>query len=504
MSLRPALLVFAALATLPSLAHRLPSQTPPSRTTIAITHVTVIDVERGTRLPDRTVVVRDGRIESLTGSGVIPRGSTVVDGRGKFLMPGLWDMHVHVDVGGIATNLFFPLFVANGITGIREMGSDCLGRPACEHGMTIDTVRTWRSAIDAGTLVGPRVVASSPMLDGPHPTWQVGYPLGDSASARAAVDTFARRRVDFLKVYSLVPRAAFFSLAREAKAKRLPFAGHVPIDVPTLDAAKAGMATMEHGNGLQEGCSSRESTLRFEQRRIVEDAIAQRDPVPQVEPIYVEQFDRAVASFDATRCRALMQTFARSHTAQTPTLVHAKSLLAFADSTRLDDPRMRYIPSWVRASWERFVEPPPMEVRDVYTARSGRLLWLAARVRDMKRAGVTILAGTDAGNAYIYPGFSLHDELALFVNAGLTPAEALRTATIDAARVLHLADSSGSVTVGKRADLLLLDADPLAEIGNTKRIAAVIADGRLYDRAALDALLGRVEAWRAATRRGAP
>jgi hypothetical protein len=461
---------------------------------LAITHTTVIDVVSGRRLPDRTVVVRDGRIVGV-GTAPPPAGALIVDGRGKFLIPGLWDMHAHLGNDGVATNVYFPLEIANGVTGIREMTSDCYARPGCERGMTIDTVRAWQRGIAAGRIVGPRIAASSPMLDGPTPTWAYAVPLSDAASARAAVHTFQARGVDFLKIYSLMPRDAFFALADEARRAHLPFAGHLPIDVSALEASNAGMASMEHGHGLQEACSSRDSTLRAEQRRLIDELIAAKEHNLLVEPIYVEQAERAFTSYDEARCRALYAAFARNHTAQTPTLTLVESWAHEHDPGRLRDPRYRYIPELIRNSWEAFADAPQADVPNSRAVRLERLQWLQGAVGEMQRAGVMILAGTEGGGAsFIYPGFAIHDELRLLVGSGLTPLEALRTATINPARFLHATDSLGTVAAGKRADLVLLDADPLVDIANTKSIRAVVADGRLFDRSRLDFLLARVEA----------
>lgn len=464
------------------------------RATIAITHTTVIDVVGGRRLPDRTVVVRDGRIASI-GIGAVPRDARVVEGRGKFLIPGLWDMHAHLGADGVATNVLFPLQIANGVIGIREMTSDCFARPGCAGSMTIDTVRTWQRGIAAGRIVGPRIIASSPMLDGPTPTWAYAYPVADAAAARVAVKTFQSRGVDFLKVYSLLPHDAFLALADEARRARLPFAGHVPIYVSALEASNAGMASMEHGHGLQEGCSSRDSSLRAEQGRLIDLLIAAKEHNLLVEPIYVEQAHQAFESYDATRCRALFAAFARNHTAQVPTLVLLQSWAHEHDPRRLRDPRYRYIPELLRNSWEAFADAPQADVPNSRAVRAERLAWIERAIGEMQRAGVMILAGTEEGGAsFIYPGFAIHDELRLLTESGLTPLEALRSATINPARFLHAADSLGSVDVGKRADLVLLDADPLVAIENTTAIRAVIADGRLFDRARLDFLLNRVAA----------
>jgi hypothetical protein len=464
------------------------------RGTLAITHTTVIDVVSGQRLSDRNVIVRDGRIISV-GAGRAPRGAQIVDGRGKFLIPGLWDMHTHLGNDGVATNVFFPLQIANGVTGIREMTSDCYSRPGCERAMTIDTVRGWQRGIAAGRIVGPRIVASSPMLDGPTPTWAYAIPLANAADGRAAVHTFQTRGVDFLKIYSLMPRDAFLALAAEARRAHMPFAGHVPIDVSALEASNAGMASMEHGHGLQEACSSRDSSLRAEQRRLIDELIAAKEHNLLVEPIYVEQAERAFATYDQARCRALYAAFARNHTAQTPTLTLLESWAHEHDPRRLRDPRYRYIPELIRNAWEAFADAPQADVPNSRAVRVERLQWIQGAVGEMRRSGVMILAGTEEGGAsFIYPGFAIHDELRLLVGSGLTPLEALQAATINPARFLGASDSLGTVAAGKRADLVLLDADPLLDIANTKSIHAVIADGRLFDRARLDFLLQRVEA----------
>jgi hypothetical protein len=489
-----ALALSLAALIAPIAPHRQLGAQVTDRGTIAITHATVIDVVTGRELADRNLVVRDGRIVAV-GTNAPPSNARIIDGHGKFVIPGLWDMHTHLGNAGVATNVFFPLQIANGVTGIREMTSDCYGRLGCERSMTIDTVRDWQRGIAAGRIVGPRIITSSPMLDGPTPTWAYAVPVADAAAARAAVKTFKARGVDFLKIYSLLPRDAFFALAAESKAEHIPFAGHVPITVSALEASNAGMASMEHGHGLQEGCSSRDSSLRAEQQRLIDELIAAKEHNLLVEPIYVEQAHAAFESYDAAKCAALYQAFVRNHTAQVPTLVLLDSWAHEHDPRRLRDPRYRYIPELLRNSWEAFADAPQADVPNSRAVRAERLKWIQQAIGDMQRAGVMILAGTEEGGAsFIYPGFALHDELQLLVGSGLTPLQALQAATINPARFLHATDSLGTVSVGKRADLLLLDADPLVNIANTKKISAVLADGRLFDRARIDFLLARVEA----------
>jgi imidazolonepropionase-like amidohydrolase len=412
---------------------------PPADTALAITHVTVVDVAAGQPVADRTVVVRGGRILRVGAAPgmVIPAGATVVDGRGKFLIPGLWDMHVHALFDAEVARSFLPAFVSYGVTGVRDMGGK------------INVMRAARFAVQAGTLPGPRIIAAGAILDGPQPVDPtVSLAVGTPEDARAAVDSLAAYGADFIKVYTLLPRAAYFAVLREAARLHLPVAGHVPADVTTREAADSGQRSIEH--------------LRDE-----------------VEPL--------CAAVDAA-CDRLLDTLRAHGTWLVPTLVVLRVKALLNDTVVLHDPRLASVPDLVRGGWETIREGKADRPAAYWREKRVRYLGELALTGEAWKRGVPLLAGTDAGALYTYPGSSLHDELAQLVRAGLDPAAALRAATLGPAEFLGATDSMGTVAAGKVADLVLLDADPLADIANTQAVRAVVLRGRLLDRAVLDSL----------------
>lgn len=432
------------------------------RQDIAITNVTVVDVERERLIGPRTVLVRDGRIASIVAprDAQLPSTAQHIDGRGRFLMPGLVDMHVHLfnlSSHRPPNDWSFPLYVANGITAVRDMRADAA---------SIQLVNRWRKALDDGELIAPRILAAGIAVYGASPE-----------DAARQVDSAAHAGAEFIKVFSEVPTSHWRAILAAAKADSLPVVGHVPAGVPLLLAATAGQRSDEHLMQAFEACSSIEARLLEERRDLAGDAlIARRDA----------QEPETLKAFDPIFCRSMAKALAATGQVQVPTLVLADEDLLGKTRSPSADPRWRYLRPDERARWQRFL--------DGYTAQDAALAqqrWPIAHqiVSFIHQAGVTIMAGTDAPMPGVYPGFSLHEELDLLVASGLTPAEALRAATLDPARFLGIANESGSVEVGKRADLLLLDADPLSDIRNTHRIRAVLLDGRLLRRADLDALL---------------
>lgn len=409
--------------------------TPPS---LAITQVTVIDTASGSARADMTVVIGGNRVIELGKSDavVLPKAISVVDGRGKFLLPGLWDMHVHLfnnsaQAGTNNSEYFFPLLVANGIVGVRDMWTD----PE-----DIEVTRQWNRDIETGTLVGPRVTVSSRIVDGEPPTHPNSLVARTADEGRDAVRSLKATGAGFIKVYWSLSRETYFAIADEARKQGIPFEGHVPRVLDAAEASDAGQRTIEHMDGLNRGCTRADDRLLF----------------------------------DSARCESLADRFRRNGTWQVPTTVN------FWDPAGVDlDSRRRYAPQQ-QGAWVR---------RENSNELSERV------DRTMRRIGY-FLAGTDISiqRPRIVPGFSLHDELALFIERGHTTAEALQAATVNAAKYLGKLDEFGTIEKNKRADLLLVDADPLADIRNTSRISAVVLNGRLLDRRELDRLLATAEA----------
>jgi hypothetical protein len=456
---------------------------------LVITPVTVIDVRDGVGRPDMTVVVSGDRIAHVGSVGEVdvPDGATALDGTGRYLIPGLWDMHVHFSSDSISRKIVLPLFIANGVTGVRGLGGfGCLERCG-PRSMPVSTKgHRWREEIAAGDLTGPRIIASGPIIYGPGP----GEPSSIESPAteehgRALARLHAEHGVDLIKVYDQIPAEAFRGLIEEGTHLGLPVVGHVPWELGSVAAVQAGMRSIEHLIGVIDDCSATVG----EQRPAVIAAYRAGDDTS----VWLNLF-RSLQNFSIARCDSVYTELAKHDVWQVPTLVIDR-----ANSVDWrNDPAMRYLPQEELEYWMRTLAGDAVTMPGGLA--SGQVLNFRLQLisMDMYRAGVPLLAGSDALVPGVFPGFGLHAELESLVRAGLTPAEALRAATLEPARYLEAADTLGSVEAGKLADLVLLEANPLDDIRNTQRIAAVVANGRLFDRAALDGLLEAAE--RAANR----
>jgi imidazolonepropionase-like amidohydrolase len=435
---------------------------------LIIQDVTVIDATGAPAQPHCTVIVRDGRIEDIRSSatgigGKLP--GTHIDGTGKFLIPGLWDMHVHMVFGDRfprGKEVTLPLFVANGITGVRDMGGE------------LDILRQWCKEIAAGTLIGPRMVISGPMLDGPQPRFPSSIAITTPDDGRRAVDDLKRRGADFIKLQSLIPRNAVFAIADEARKQGITFVGHVPDAVRASEASNAGQKSFEHLIGIFEGNSP------------LEDKFIKGGKTES----------KFLSSYDPKRAAALFALLAKNHTWQCPTLVWERGGNLIDQTDFAHDARAKYVPaSWKDVTWKRFTEEIVHDFNTDDLATRKRFVEKELEVVNaMHRAGIQFLAGTDTPpGVYVFPGFSLHEELQRFVATGFTPMEALQTATLNPAKFLGMEDRLGTIEKGKLADLVLLNANPLDDIRNTRKIAAVIVNGRYLSRADLDKMLAGVE-----------
>lgn len=369
---------------------------------LAITHVTVVDVRAGTTIPDQTVVIRGNRITRVAGAAMmtVADSITLVDGRGKFLIPGLWDMHVHLDSADLGALLRF------GVTGARDMGGD------------LEQLLTWRRRIAAGELTGPRLVVAGPMLRGPRGQGDTGaWVIRTDEQGIRAVDSLFRRNVDFIKVHEGLVQSVYVDIARRALTRKLPFAGHVPAGVGVWQVTDLHQNSIEHLEFVPDACMG-----------------------------WFADKTRGAADFTPEACTEreftiLLGLFTKNRTWLDPTI----------GSFRIFAPRQ--FPA-IHAGFKDLV---PL----------------------LRRHNIRLLAGTDLGTPGIMPGASLHDELVLLVDAGYTPVDVLRAATLNPAEFLGLTDSLGTVEAGKVADLVLLEANPLTDITNTRRIATVIRAGRV-------------------------
>jgi imidazolonepropionase-like amidohydrolase len=459
------------LAVCPLLTQVSTAQHKPVPTPIVIIHATVINPGTSSVEANRTVVITGDRITSVSDSAKIqpPKNVRVIDATGQYLLPGLWDMHVHSAFGNWfpgGRDIILPLLIANGVTGVRDMGGD------------IPVLLEWRKEIAQGQIIGPRMVISGPMLDGYLPDGKLRFPssipITTPASAVAAVDLLKTQGVDFIKVQSVISHDAYLAAAAEAHKQGLPIVGHVPDKVRIREVVEAGQKSIEHLMGIFEGCSTEEDKFIKGEGNL----------------------KLLLTTQDQQRCDSLATLLVQNQTWQVPTLAWQRGGTFLDQRDLKHQPLDKYVPAyWRDVTWRRFTDEmmpdllrDPLALRQEYFTRNLQL------VSALHRAGVPFMAGTDAApGVYIMPGFSLHDELANFVEAGFTPMESLQTATSNPAKFLGMEASLGSVEPGKIADLVLLRANPLEDIRNTRKISVVIANGRLFDRAALNLMLTQVE-----------
>lgn len=471
--IRPFLSLLLLLATAAACAaHRGPAAPPAD---LAIVHVDVVDVREGRLLRDHTVLVSGDGITAVFPSGrVAPAAGSTIDGRGAYLIPGLWDMHAHLRANGlpewVSTEWMMPLLLAHGVTGVRDMNSDCDGPgqgPVC-----LETMREWQASVEAGELAGPRLLALSSFQVNPPWDFEV-----TEALARSLVQTLDEKDVDLIKVYHRLSPEAFGWIMEAAAERGLPAAGHVPLRMSAAEASEAGLASVEHARDFLFDCFPGAAAFRASALSL--------DPPPAA-------MRRMVDEHDPAACEAVFRILARNGTAYVPTHVTRRADAFAGDSAFRADPRGRWLPPLMRESWLR--DAGRMAAADSAGAaadfyRKGLEITGAAH-----RAGVRVLLGTDGGDTFVFPGSGAHDELGELVAAGLSPAEALRAATLHPAEFLGLAARHGTVEPGKRADLVLLSADPLRDPAAVRGIVGVVFGGRHLDRARLDALLRDAEA----------
>ncbi len=448
-----------------------PSVAPSS---LVFTNVTVIDATGAPAQPDMTVIIENDRIQAVgeTDATPIAQGPSVkiIDASGKFLIPGLWDMHTHLAYpkalpGG--RDSFLPMLIALGITGVRDMGGD------------LDLLVQWREEISAGKLIGPRIIASGPMLDGPNPPFPESIGIPDPTEARRVVQELKQQGADFIKVQSLIPREAYFAVLEEARRQDMAVAGHVPNKVTAAEVAEGGQRSIEHSFGLLRGSSTEEAALTNE-LTVVDLYLSAKKAVLQ----------RVLNSYSPQKAKTLFARIASSGTWYCPTFVWIRGAWHLDENSFPKDPRLQYIPPETFRTWGEMKERRMKDRSDEDIAMGKEFFRRQFELtQSLHEAGVRFLAGTDTPVPYTFPGYSLHEELVLLVEAGLTPLEALQAATRNPAEYFEQLDQLGTVEAGKLADLVLLDANPIADIRNTQKISAVVVAGKLYSHDALQALL---------------
>lgn len=456
-------LMIAAIATTMAIGQLRVSPTAVRRPSLIFTHVNIIDVVTGNTRRDLTLVVSGNRIVSIhpTNGTPSPSGAEIIDASGKYLIPGMWDMHVHaftfpestIALRRRAIEVYFPQFLGAGVTGIRDMGG------------WVDTVMDVRRRVQSHEVLGPRIVAAGRLFGGKNP-WAPSSPhawvITNPDSARIAVDSMRRAGASFIKVHDLLKRDVYFAIAAAARELKLPLVGHMRPAVGVAEAIDAGQIGMEHvpielvvacaGGGTREANDFYDQWIKGGWLAFIRGTAA----------LWAER--------DPAKCDAILKRMKEAGGHVTPTLV-----LRMQDSAFLARVNVSYLTPASRATCATTVKDwgsVPDSLRSLYYQTTFDI------VNMLSRAGVGILAGTDGPGSCLLPGASLHEELENLVRAGLTPLNALRTATLEPARFMGLADSLGTIKRGNVADLVLLEADPLRDIRNTRLVAGVIVDGQ--------------------------
>jgi cytosine/adenosine deaminase-related metal-dependent hydrolase len=370
----------------------------------------------------------------------------------------------------------FPLLLANGVTGVRELGTR----------LPFERINQIRQETLEGKILGPRYGAvTGRVFDGAGSIILPQIAVETPQQARNLVREYKQQGMDFIKVYNLLSREVYLAVIDEAKRQRIPVAGHVPFSMTASEVSDLGQISLEHVQvAIFVACSRDEAELWREWQELIKGR--QRGAGLMI-------MAKAVATYDEKKAQSFFALLRRNGTSVCPTSIVFRPVELVGDeNTLLGDSRMKYIPDVTRRRWREAFQQrteilmPPAERK----ARSDLRIKI---VGAMQRAGIRLLAGSDAPNPYIFPGFSLHDELELLVRAGLSPLEALQTATVNPAKFLGIEKEIGTIEKGKLADLILLDANPLVDISNTKKINAVVANGRFLDRTVLDKMLTDVE-----------
>ena len=452
---------------------------------ICIENVGVIHPEDGL-IEGQTVIIHGDKIMKVAPSKALQLSpkNKIIDGTGKYLMPGLWDAHVHFAYIEDLAPSMFDLFLGYGITSVRDTGGK------------IDFVKMWKDKALANPNDAPRVMIAGPLLDGTpnvydgstpqHPPLSVGLQTVEAAAKK--VNELDSLGVDLLKAYEMLTPEQFAIITKMAKEKGLKVTGHVPLSMDVISASNAGLNSMEHMRNLELSCASNSEDL-LQQRLLLLQAEKDSPGGTLRSKIHELQRETAVKNYDAHKADEILAVLAKNQTWQIPTL----ALATFYTNRHFENPEWQesiaYLPEGIEQNWKKnkasIANMPVTPFQVQYSD------WLMGMVKKIHETKIEIMAGTDCPIALLTPGLSLHEELAMLVQAGLTPLEALKTATVNPAKYFNLEHELGLVQEGMWADLVLLDANPIEDIANTKSINAVIKNGKYFDKSQLSALLKR-------------
>jgi hypothetical protein len=439
---------------------------------LVITNPKIVNTENGSITSDHDILIKGNVIVNIVPHRTnYSKSVKIIDAYDMYAIPGLWDMHVHALWSGWF-DICNPLMVANGVTGFRDTWGDL---------KLADTVGR---RMANGEIPFQRFTVAGNLVDGSPPIWPVSQVAENPERGIQLVDSLYKAGANFIKVYSRLTPETFQAIAKRCKELNIKFIGHVPQKVKLIDAANAGMYSMEHLYGFTEVFSDIEDSIFAIMSKIdwaggdrmaVASLSAHRQGLLLKSKIVPEKVERVCSILQA------------NGTWITPTLTLLRGFAYMDVLDTVKDDRLDYLPREQTDSWKvendvRVKNRTAEQWKDVKTLYKNSV----EQVRLLNRSSISILAGTDMPNPYCFPGFSLHDELERMSEAGLTPLRALQTATLNPAKYLGKTDSFGTISPNKYADILLLAKNPLDDIGNTKKIEGLCVNGKFYSKKDLE------------------
>lgn len=435
----------------------------------------IINIHNGTIDENKAILIDKGLIKGIGNyadfKNLIPSGQHK-NVKNKYIIPGLWDMHVHIEGEDLIEDnkALFPVYIAYGITTVRDMASD-LGVQ----------VLAWREQIKQNQFLGPEIFTAGRKLEGVNSIWKGDIEIANETELRVAMDTLDAYKVDLIKITeNTLNGDLFLKSVKEARRRGYKVSGHVPIDATIKDLVEAGFSSIEHASYLLRLGSNEENIVQLLAKGSITRAAANQS--------YITNFnqDTAIKAY---------QNLAKTPVAVTPTLIGGKQLAYLAENPHTNDAFLQYLTKRFTSKYQWRIDRMANETPEQKQRRKEQYELILKQISYIQKAGILILAGSDAAalNTYVYPALSLHEELVLFQDAGLTPLQILQAATINGAKFMGKIKEKGSIDSGKDADLVILNTNPLQNIKATQDIYAVVNNGQYFDRKALDALLEKAK-----------
>lgn len=446
------------------------------QSSLVLHNIQLVDVTAGQLVQHKMLLIEQGKITAVLPENKLNDYQHLpqLDGQSQYLIPALWDMHVHFEGRNLVEDnaLLLPVYLAYGITAVREAASNLA-----------PVVLKWRQEIATGQRLGPRIFTAGQKFEGIDSLWDGDLEIGSHQDMLAGMAKLQKMQVDFIKITenTLQPDLYLDTIA-EARRRGWRVSSHVPYGTSIAELAEAGVSSIEHASYLLR--------LGFADEAQIAAAVRAGTMTNRQAGAYYQQgFDQHLAFYG-------YQMLARQQVAVTPTLIGGRQLAYLAETDHSQDPFLQYLTSDFTDNYQWRIERMANETAAQSAERKQRYHLIAQQLPFLQQAGVLLLAGSDSAalNTYVYPAQALHDELALMQQAGLTPAQVLRSATINGATFMGLQAEYGTIAAAKQADLLLLSENPLHDINAVRHIDSLIYAGKVYNRQALDELLQQAAA----------